>query len=235
MALILNIETATGVCSVAVALNGEVIASRHDNSGQSHAKLLTTFIEECIHDAGSTLKNLDAIAVSKGPGSFTGLRIGVASAKGLCYALDKPLISVNTLQSMASHFLATSKIDESLWLCPMIDARRMEVYTAFFNSSGEFEIPTTAEIIEEGTFGTILKNHSVNFFGDGTEKVRHLFENEPNAIFHPDFFPSASGMVPFSEKSYNMNEFEVTAYFEPFYLKDFFSPGQPNPPVKRQL
>ncbi|MDQ3050168.1 MAG: tRNA (adenosine(37)-N6)-threonylcarbamoyltransferase complex dimerization subunit type 1 TsaB [Bacteroidota bacterium] len=234
MALILNIETATGVCSVAVALDGKMVASRQENSGQSHAKLLTTFIKECIHDAGFALKDLDAVAVSKGPGSFTGLRIGVASAKGLCYALDKPLISVNTLQSMATYFLANTTVATGSWLCPMIDARRMEVYTAFFNNLGEFEVPTAAEIIEAGSFTTILEDHLVNFFGDGTEKVKHLFENQPNAVFHPDFLPSASGMILFSEKSYKMKEFEVAAYFEPFYLKDFFNPRQPNSGVNRQ-
>jgi tRNA threonylcarbamoyladenosine biosynthesis protein TsaB len=233
MALILNIETATDVCSVALALDGKVLAIREELSGQSHARLLTTFISECMKEAGFQLSDLSAVAVSKGPGSFTGLRIGVASAKGLCYALDKPLLSVNTLQSMASNYLQHNKADEGTWLCPMIDARRMEVYTAFFNTNLEFEKETAAEVIEPGSFQAILDQHRVVFFGDGMEKTLQIFENQLNAVFDEVTLPSASGMVRFSEESYKNGKFEVVAYFEPFYLKDFFTGGQPSRPAIR--
>ena len=234
MALILNIETATDVCSVALALDGKIVAIREELSGQSHARLLTTFISECMKEAGFQLNDLNAVAVSKGPGSFTGLRIGVASAKGLCYALDKPLLSVNTLQSMASNFLLHNKVESDTWLCPMIDARRMEVYTAFFNTDLEFEKDTVAEVIEPGSFQEILNQHRVFFFGDGMEKTRQIFENHPNAIFNAVVQPSSAGMIQFSEESYKNGLFEVVAYFEPYYLKDFFTGGQPSVPSLRQ-
>jgi len=227
MALILNIETATDVCSVVVALDGKILAIREESSGQSHAKLLTTFISECIKEAGFELADFHAVAVSKGPGSYTGLRIGVASAKGICYALNKPLISVNTLQSLACNFLRINKITPGSWLCPMIDARRMEVYTAFFNEDLNFEKETSAEIIGPGSFHEILKSHKVNFFGDGMEKTRQIFVNDTNAHFFSDIIPSAAGMIPFSEESYKKAIFEQTAYFEPYYLKDFFTGKQP--------
>jgi len=233
MALILNIETATDVCSVALALDGKVVAFREEQSGQSHARLLTTFISDCVKEAGFQLNDLHAISVSKGPGSFTGLRIGVASAKGLCYALDKPLLSVNTLQSMASNFLKQNKVESGIWLCPMIDARRMEVYTAFFNENLGFERETAAEVIEPGIFHEILDKHPVVFFGDGMTKTRHIFENHANATFNPAVLPSAFGMVQFSEESYKNELFEKVAYFEPYYLKDFFTGRQPILPGQR--
>ena len=234
MALILNIETATDVCSVALALDGKTISLREEVSGQSHARLLTTFISECTREAGVQIGDLDAVAVSKGPGSFTGLRIGVASAKGLCYALDKPLLSVNTLQSMVYNYLLTHTVTFGTWLCPMIDARRMEVYTAFFNEKCGFERETAAEIIEHGSFHEILEKHPVIFFGDGMEKTRQIFENQSNASFAKDIKPSARGMVHFSEESYKNANFEVVAYFEPFYLKDFYTGRQPINPASRQ-
>ena len=228
MALILNIETATQVCSVALSRDGKELVSREDHSGQSHARLLTTFISDCLQESGYQLHDLDALAVSKGPGSFTGLRIGVASVKGICYALDKPLIAVNTLQSMTSNFLMKESLPSGTWLCPMIDARRMEVYTAFFNQETGFERPTSAEVIEPGIFGEILDKHPVVFFGDGMPKIRHIFENHPNATFNSAILPSASGMIRFSEDSYKNGLFEDVAYFEPFYLKDFFTGRQPS-------
>jgi tRNA threonylcarbamoyladenosine biosynthesis protein TsaB len=233
MALILNIETATEVCSVALALDGKTIAVKEEKAGQSHARLLTGFIASCMEEAGFRLEDLHAVAVSKGPGSFTGLRIGVASAKGLCYGLDKPLIAVNTLQSMASNYLLNNPPAPGAWLCPMIDARRMEVYTAFFNERLNFERETAAEIIQPGTFQDILEKRPVIFFGDGMAKTRQIFEIHPNALLNDGFSPSAAGMTGFSEESYNKSIFEVIAYFEPFYLKDFFSPGQPSGPVIR--
>ncbi len=223
MALILNIETATDCCSVALSLDGKLLSLKESVSGQSHARLLTEFVELSVNEAGYKLADIDAFSVSKGPGSFTGLRIGVASAKGFCYGLDKPLIGINTLQSMASNFIIHHKCDSDTWLCPMIDARRMEVYTAFFNEHAEFEIATVAEIISPGIFDQILEKKKVIFFGDGMKKSRQILDNHSNAMFEPENYASATGMIPLSEKSYKSEKFEDVAYFEPFYLKDFFT------------
>lgn len=224
MALILNIETATDVCSVALAADGQLLSLREQQRGQSHAKMLTTFISECLSEAGVGKQELDAIAVSKGPGSFTGLRIGVATAKGLCYALDKPLIPVNTLLSMT--FVCQQKVgyDSDVIFCPMIDARRMEVYTALIDSQLEFVRETSADILDSNSFSELLKFKKVIFFGDGMPKFRDVCTGSQNAVFADNILPSATGMCRFSENSYNASRFEEVAYFEPFYLKDFYSP-----------
>lgn len=227
MALILNIETATSVCSVALSENGKLICFKENNEGQSHARLLTTLIRECIAEAGLSLNNLDAIAVSKGPGSFTGLRIGVSTAKGLCYSLDKPLVSVNTLLSMAALFKGIHQPGSDMLLCPMIDARRMEVYTAIFDFKLDFLLETSAKIIDNDSFTDFLNASDIAFFGDGAAKTIKILEKQENARFFTGFQPSARGMVGFSEDSYNKNLLESVAYFEPFYLKDFYSPRQP--------
>lgn len=233
MALILNIETATEVCSVALASDGKVVALQEEPKGRNHALLLTSFIEDCINQAGVAFTDLDAIAVSKGPGSFTGLRIGVSTAKGLCYALDKPLTSVNSLQSMAAVALEKNKFPEAELFCPMIDARRMEVYTAFFNRKGEFVVETAAQIIDNKSFEAVLVANKVLFFGDGMQKCRELLNSSENALFLEENTNSALGMVHFSENSYKNGLFESTAYFEPFYLKDFYVARQPEPPKFR--
>ena len=227
MALILNIETATDLCSVALSENGKLLLLKEDASGQSHSRLLTTLIRECISEAGRTLNAIDAISVSKGPGSYTGLRIGVATAKGLCYGLEKPLLSVNTLQSMAYRYLKKHHLAEQTWLCPMIDARRMEVYAAFFNASGDFEKPTSAVVITPGIFDEILNKNPVIFYGDGMQKTMEVLKSHRNAVFDADFMASASGMIQLSEESYISGQFENLSEFEPFYLKNFFTPGQP--------
>lgn len=227
MALILNIETATNICSVALALDGTVLSLRENNEGQSHAKFLTTLITDCFSEANVEMSRLQAIAVSKGPGSFTGLRIGVASAKGLCYALDIPLLGVNTLQSMASTLKSGSSVSGNTLLCPMIDARRMEVYSAVFNPDLEFVQPTSAMIIDKESFRDLLEKNQVIFFGDGMKKTIQMIGEHKNAVFFDDFVPSASGMVNFSENSYNLGLIESIAFFEPFYLKDFYTLQQP--------
>jgi tRNA threonylcarbamoyladenosine biosynthesis protein TsaB len=227
MALILNIESATNVCSVALALDGKMIALREEKEGRSHALLLTTFIAQCLEIAGCKLPDIDAVAVSKGPGSFTGLRIGVASAKGLCFALNKPLLAVNTLQAMAATFMLKHSETENILLCPMIDARRMEVYSALLDSDLSFKKETCAEILTPDSYKNILNRQKIAFFGDGMTKMRALLEDATNAVFDDTILPSALGMLEFSEKSYQLHAFEDIAYFEPFYLKDFFHPGQP--------
>lgn len=227
MALILNIETSTDICSVALAQNGKVLSLHEEQEGKNHASLLTTLIIRCFDSIGLQLTDLDAVAVSKGPGSFTGLRIGVATAKGLCYSLDKPLISVNTLQSMASNFMNKYPEEKNIVLCPMIDARRMEVYLALFNSQLEFTRETMALVLDQGTINSLINGQKIAFFGDGMKKCRDLTGPHNLVSYHDDVLPTALGMVDFSEVSYNTENFESVAYFEPFYLKDFFTTAQP--------
>ena len=233
MALILNIETSTEVCSVVLADDGKVVACKEELQGRNHALLLTSFIEACVLESGHAFPDLDAIAISKGPGSFTGLRIGVSTAKGLCYALDKPLIAVNSLQSMAALVVKQELVGEADLLCPMIDARRMEIYTALFNKDAEFVTETSAQIIDNKSFESVLADKKVLFFGDGMMKCRELLKSSENALFLTKNTNSALGMVNFSEKAYKNSQFESTAYFEPFYLKDFFVARQPEPPKFR--
>lgn len=228
MALILNIETSTMICSVSVSKDGEVLAARESNEEKSHAKKLTLFIEEIIDELNITFDAIDAVAISKGPGSYTGLRIGVSTAKGICYAKDKPLIAVNTLQSMAYGLIHSDAIKnhleykEKLLIVPMIDARRMEVYSAFFNINGEFEREVKAEIIDEQSYQELLSNRKMIFFGDGSEKIKEVVKHE-NALFIDDINPSAKYMAKLSEAAFNKQDFEDVAYFEPFYLKDFIA------------
>jgi tRNA threonylcarbamoyladenosine biosynthesis protein TsaB len=227
MALILNIETSTTVCSVSITLNGIVKGIKESNEEKTHAKLLTVFIDQLLKELNYKMDDIDAIAVSKGPGSYTGLRIGVSTAKGLCYAKDLPLIAINTLQGMANGMILKADSNEIIIddfnnsvLVPMIDARRMEVYSAFFNSKGEFMREVKAEIIDENSFQDILLNQKMIFFGDGSEKIKEIIKHE-NAIFIENVNPSSIGMAGLSELAFNKGEFENVAYFEPFYLKDF--------------
>ena len=232
MSLILNIETATGFCSVALAKDGQLLGLKESNTKNFHISVLTLFIDEIIKTSGISLSELDAIAVSKGPGSYTGLRIGVAAAKGLCYALEKPLIGVSTLQVMAlgmSHFPTPSPNREgenSILYCPMIDARRMEVYCAIFDEKGSEIRETRAEIIDENSFMEYLSKNRIIFAGDGALKCRSFFDNHPNAVFSEGFQASARFMIPISEEKFSQKIFEDIAYFEPYYLKDFIA-GKP--------
>ncbi len=214
MSYILNIETATKNCSVAVAKDGKTILCKEiAEIGYSHAEKLHVFIEEILQETNLTHKDLSAIAVSKGPGSYTGLRIGVSAAKGLCFALDIPLISVDTLQVLASQAKTEGII------IPMIDARRMEVYSAIFNSKLEKTRAVRAEILDENSFSEI--NETVFFVGDCSEKAKTVLKKD-NFVFLEEFvFPSANDMSPLSFDKFINNNFEDVAYFEPFYLKDF--------------
>lgn len=221
---ILNIETATQICSVALSKGNEVLAVRQSDEKNAHSKNINIFIEKVFSASGVKAADLSAIAVSKGPGSYTGLRIGVSSAKALCYALDKPLISVGTLQSMALG-MAITKQEEALY-CPMIDARRMEVYTAVYDAVNNMIKEVEAKIIDEHSFDDLLKEHKTWFFGDGAAKCQELLKNHPNACFDKDFKPSASYMANIALQKFHKKEFEDVAYFEPFYLKDFIA-GKP--------
>ncbi|MDT3405580.1 tRNA (adenosine(37)-N6)-threonylcarbamoyltransferase complex dimerization subunit type 1 TsaB [Mucilaginibacter terrae] len=222
MSLILQIETATTACSVALILNGETLAVKELNQRNVHAEVITVFIEEVFATAGKTYRDVDAVAVSSGPGSYTGLRIGVSTAKGLCYAMDKPLIAVETLQAMADG-MAAKNGGQDVLLCPMIDARRMEVYTALFDAKGDRIKPTSAEIIGDNSFADILKDHKVLFFGDGAAKCQAVLGKSENALFDTDFINSATYLTHGAMQAFNKQKFEDVAYFEPFYLKDFIA------------
>lgn len=216
MGIILNIETATKNCSVSLAKKGKIIAIKELNNGKySHAEVLHPFIEDVLKEAKISSSEIDAIAVSKGPGSYTGLRIGVSAAKGLCFALDKPLISVDTLTSLS---YAVS-IDSGL-LVPMIDARRMEVYVSVYDNNHQKIREIKAEIIDENSFSEYLKNNLVYFLGDGSAKCKEMITHK-NAVFLDDKFPSSREMALLSYDKYKKSDIENVAYFEPFYLKDF--------------
>lgn len=218
MALILNIETATTNCSVSLSRNGETVVLKEDNSkNYSHAESLHVFIDAVLKEAGITSKDLDAVAISKGPGSYTGLRIGVSAAKGLCFALDKPLISVPTLEALAHQVICTEGV-----IVAMLDARRLEVYAAIFNSNHEEIKETEAQVLDENAYADYLKEGKVYFVGNGVEKTKALI-NHPNAIFIEDKLPSASEMSLLAFNKYKKSDTEDVAYFEPYYLKDFIA------------
>lgn len=216
MAIILNIETSTTNCSVSLSNDRETLVLKEDNSANySHAETLHVFIKEVIEEAQISNTEIDAIAVSKGPGSYTGLRIGVSTAKGLCYALDKPLIAVPTLHSLAHQ---VSDIDG--YIVPMLDARRMEVYSAVFDNNYKQIRATEAEVLEAGSFSNYLEERLVYFVGNGVEKTQTLIQH-PNARFVENKMPSARDMRHISHHKYKISDIEDVAYFEPYYLKDF--------------
>jgi tRNA threonylcarbamoyladenosine biosynthesis protein TsaB len=218
MGIILNIETATTNCSVSIAKDGNLIALKEfDSADYSHAEQLHLFIEEVVKTASLELKDINAIAVSKGPGSYTGLRIGVSAAKGLCFALDVPLISIPTLESIANQVKDVT-VD---YIIPVLDARRMEVYASVFNSALKEIRETKAEIIEENSFEEYASKGTVLLIGSGAEKCKELLTT--NFKFETTAVPSAKEMVMLSNKKFKENNFENVAYFEPYYLKDFIA------------
>ncbi len=218
MALILNIETSTTVCSVALAEKGRVILSKEINEGYSHAENLHVFIEKILSETKTDPKGLNAIAVGSGPGSYTGLRIGVSAAKGMAYALQIPLIAVNTLKMMT--FGVIEKNSEQLY-CPMLDARRMEVYCAIYDKDLNEIKPTSAEIISQENLKNFEFNKRICFFGDGMTKSKDILKTLPNSKFVEAIVPSAKQLAELSYQKYLTAQFEDVAYFEPFYLKDF--------------
>jgi tRNA threonylcarbamoyladenosine biosynthesis protein TsaB len=218
MARILCIETATTNCSVALSVNGSVVVLKEDNSKEySHAERLHRYIESVLQESKVSMQDLDAVAVSKGPGSYTGLRIGVSAAKGLCYALDVPLISIPTLRSLALQVKA-----EDGYIVAMLDARRMEVYSCVFTSEFEEIRETRAEILNESIYDSYLEQGNVVFIGSGAEKFATLCDH-PNASFVSNASPSAKEMTALAEAKFLENDKENLAYFEPYYLKDFIS------------
>jgi tRNA threonylcarbamoyladenosine biosynthesis protein TsaB len=220
---ILNIESSTGICSVSITSGNQVIAFRESRNNRSHAAVLTVFIDEMIRETGLAFTDLSAVAVSRGPGSYTGLRIGVSAAKGICYAAGLPLIAVNTLELMVRMVNNTHSFPGTdHLLCPMIDARRMEVYMALFDAGGRQKSEISAEIITGDSFPELLNEKSIYFFGDGAGKCEGVVNNS-NAFFIPDIYPSAGMMAGFSGQALQEGKFEDTAYFVPFYLKDFIA------------
>ena len=218
MAIILCLETATTNCSVGLAKDGKLLALKEDNSkNYSHAEKLHIFINEVLQEVGMTTGDLDAIAISKGPGSYTGLRIGVSSAKGLCYSLDIPLISVPTLD-----LLATKISGEQGIIISMLDARRMEVYSAVYNSDLKQIRETQAQVLDESAFTKYLESATVHFIGNGVAKFEEICKH-PNAVFHTQQYPSAKEMAEIAEFKYQKSDTEDVAYFEPYYLKDFIA------------
>ncbi len=216
MARIINLETASTNCSVSIYEGQELRALREDPSPEyTHGELLHVFMEEALKEAGLQPFELDAVAVSKGPGSYTGLRIGVAAAKGLCFALDLPLIAVPTLESMAV------QVDIESGVCvPMLDARRMEVYAAVFDADGREVAPTRAEIVTENSFASWAAAGPVHLLGNGAGKCRGVLTH-PNFHFHTEIQPSARELGLLAAERYEIGQIEDLAYFEPFYLKDF--------------
>lgn len=205
MAVILNIETSTEVCSAALTAEGMVLCHNEDFQGRNHAALLSGFVKRCLDHAREHEMKLDAVAVSLGPGSYTGLRIGLSEAKGLAYALDIPLIGVSTLQLLAVHAMFNADLDPDVLLAPMIDARRMEVYTAVYDFALQEIMKPQPLILDESSYSDELARAKVAFFGNGSEKARKVLTS-PDAIFIPDVVPLASDMIALAERSYARRE-----------------------------
>jgi len=213
---ILNLETATTNCSVSISKNGETIALKEDfKNGYSHAEKLHVFIDDVLKEANVKSSEISAVAISKGPGSYTGLRIGVSAAKGLAFALNIPLISLPTLSILVQKV----KVDSGV-IVPMLDARRMEVYSAIFDNEFNQIRDTEAKILNENSYSTYLSKSKVFFIGSGTEKAKEIIKH-PNANFIDNKLPSANEMSALAFEKYKISNFEDVAYFEPYYLKDF--------------
>ncbi len=243
MPIILSIETSAKGCSVAVHQDAKLLSISELYNEKSSSGMLTTLIEHVIKSSGLTYQDLDAVAVAKGPGSYTGLRIGVSTAKGLCYTLEKPLIGVNTLEALAfliydlrfTIYDFTTLVNQNSnlngepfvnpLLCPMLDARRMEVYCAVYQADTMNQIePTQAKIIDENSFADLLETNKIIFFGDGAEKCRVILGQNPNAIFLSEVInPSARSVGVLATKAFDTQQFENVADFEPYYLKEFMA------------
>ncbi len=220
MPCILHIETSTDVCSVAVSQDGQCIFSKEDRKGPSHAVVLGLFVQEALSFADSHAIPVDAVAVSCGPGSYTGLRIGVSTAKGVCYGRDLPLIAVPTLRLLCVPVLLQQELPDDALLCPMLDARRMEVYAAVYDRALNPLRDTAADIVDEHSYEEFLDRHPVYFFGNGAAKCKSRLTH-PNARFIDDVVPLAQWMFPLADRDLNNRNFQDVAYFEPFYLKEF--------------
>lgn len=220
MSCILHIETSTTVCSVAASQDGQVIFVKEDLKGPSHATSLGVFVDEALSFLDSHAIPLDAVAVSCGPGSYTGLRIGVSMAKGICYGRQIPLIGLPTLKVLAVPVLLYHELPEDALICPMIDARRMEVYAGIYDRALHTKREIAADIVDEQSYLDFLEKQPVYFFGNGASKCKGQITH-PNAHFIDDIHPLAKMMMPLAERAFAEQNFEDVAYFEPFYLKEF--------------
>lgn len=220
MATIINIETSTSSCSLSLASDGKILFSACDPTGMNHAKLLGGYAKEAENVLKEKNLHLDAVCVSKGPGSYTGLRIGVSMAKGLCFGADAKLIAVDTLALIAHTAIKSGAVESDALVCPMIDARRMEVYASFFDSKLNQVRATSADIIDENSYAEYLGNKEVYFCGNGSDKCQKVLTGA-NAKFIPNIIPLAENMVDLSERKYAEQKFEDVAYFEPEYVKEF--------------
>ncbi|MBO0342621.1 tRNA (adenosine(37)-N6)-threonylcarbamoyltransferase complex dimerization subunit type 1 TsaB [Flagellimonas profundi] len=217
MAIILNLETATTNCSVSISNDDKVVVLQENNAANySHSEQLHVFIKEALKEASLSFSDLDAVAISKGPGSYTGLRIGVSAAKGLCFSLDLPLISIPTLQSMAHQV----QLEPGEMVIPVLDARRMEVYSCVYDNNYQEIRETRAEVINEASFADYVSGKKVYVLGSGAEKCRGALQH-PNFVFNDSVVPSSKQMASIAFEKFKSNQFEDVAYFEPYYLKDF--------------
>jgi tRNA threonylcarbamoyladenosine biosynthesis protein TsaB len=222
MSCLLHIETSTAVCSVALSVEEEVFFERVSFDGPSHAALLGVYVEEALSVLKRKACKPDAIAVSSGPGSYTGLRIGVSLAKGLCMGYGVPLISVSTLEILASKAIHLSAAEPDALYCAMLDARRMEVYAAIFDFARHLVREATADIVTTDTYASFLATHTVYFFGNGAAKCKEVIVS-PRAVFVDDIHPLAVDMIPIATALFHEGRYENAAYFEPFYLKEFMA------------
>ena len=220
MACILHIETSTDVCSVALSEDGAILFTKEDFDGPQHAVTLGVFIDEVLSMADSHAKPIDAVALSCGPGSYTGLRIGASMAKGICYGRNLPLIALSTLKVMSVPILLMDELPEDALLCPMIDARRMEVYAAIYDRALNPVKEVSADIITADSYAEYLREHPVYFFGNGAAKCKEVITHQ-NARFIDDIQPLARWMFPLADRAFLDGTFQDVAYFEPFYLKEF--------------
>lgn len=220
MGLILLMETSTEVCSVGLAKDGKIVGIKENFEGNQHASQLHVLVDELLKEAHYTLKNLDAVAISKGPGSYTGLRVGVSSAKGYCFGLDIPLISIGTLDSLKNQVIEEINLSENCFIIPMLDARRMEVYCGIWNHKSEQIQEIDAKILDESSFSEFISETKTYFIGTGNDKFSKIISNE-NAVFKNNIYTSVKGMAKEAENKFVKSQFEDTAYFEPYYLKEF--------------
>jgi len=222
--MLLHLETATAVCSAALSHKGQIVAYLESGEPRAHAAVLTIFIEELLGIAGIEAADVDAVSISSGPGSYTGLRIASSVAKGFCYAAQKPLIAIDTLSIMAAGFVMDNKnIAPGALLCPMIDARRSEVFTALYWADLTTVLPPAPMVLDEQSLAQHLTLNPIYFIGDGATKFEAMIEENSHAVFYPTFYPKANHQLKLAEAKFANNAFEDIAYFEPNYLKEFYS------------
>ncbi|TAF63619.1 MAG: tRNA (adenosine(37)-N6)-threonylcarbamoyltransferase complex dimerization subunit type 1 TsaB [Cytophagales bacterium] len=222
MSYLLSIDTATQVCSVALYEHQTPIAYAENHTPNSHSSVLPLLIQQVLAQGNCSKEQLSAIVISAGPGSYTGLRIGVATAKGLCFSLDIPLIAVNTLEALAQQVMMMQPRKETFYYCPMLDARRMEVYCTVLDAENNIISPTEAKIITQDSFKELFLHHKILFFGNGAAKCKPLWQHEPNAYFLEGVYSQANTIAQIGQQKYANQQWENIAYFEPYYLKDFW-------------